>query len=82
MKSDRRLGRLRVALPFLDLENIAARALMKEIVVLRAEHDYERDAVTYIALCEAFQPVPPHLVIPLYDAVFDGMYWHFTVSPE
>lgn len=65
MKS-RRIGRFFAHAEFVDLENIALRRIMEKVVVLRADYRMERDDFEYVVLCEDFEEVPRHCVIPEY----------------
>jgi hypothetical protein len=65
---DRRLGFFRMALPLINQMPAAARAVMSEVIVLRAELKIENDEIEYLAICEAFAPVAPGEIIRRYAA--------------
>jgi hypothetical protein len=61
-----RIGRFFVDGHFVDLENIPLRRIMERVVVLRAEFSYERRGFEYVVLCEDFEEVPRHSLVPEY----------------
>jgi hypothetical protein len=63
----RRVGVFQVSFPFLDLDDEAVRALMREIVVLDARADLGQGLVQYTALCQHFDLIECGAIVPAYD---------------
>lgn len=67
--SDRRLGVFKMALQFIDDSPAAARAVMGQVIVLRTDLRIENGEIEYLAICEAFSPVPEGNIAPRYSAI-------------
>lgn len=65
--------KFRVGIFYVDRELIksspeSARALLKDMLIVRAELIFTRDAVEYVAYCPHFEPTNDQLQTPLYEA--------------
>lgn len=70
--ADRRFGRFSISLRDIEDEPSAVRAIMGEVIVLRAEAKFASHAIEYEALCEQFDPVEAGAEMPSYDVIFEA----------
>ena len=56
--NDRRIGIFRMSLPLVNDAPAAARAVMAQVIVLRAELKVESDDIEYVAISDGFAEVP------------------------
>lgn len=69
MKNGRRLGRFHIGLSIIEHDTIMAQLMLSGMVIVRADHRYDLNAIEYMALHDDFDEVPPGLEAPHYDVV-------------
>ena len=64
----RRIGRFCVDLSLLEDQTVMAQLMLSGMVIVRAQHRYDLNAIEYMALCDEFDEVPDGQEAPYYDA--------------
>lgn len=64
--TDRRVGMFRVAVEIINTDPEAVRAVMADVVVVKADFHTFSGTVEYVALCDDFPAVRPAEPIPYY----------------
>ena len=72
-KNGRRLGRFHIGLNLIDeragADGTMAKLMLSGMIILRADHRYDLDAIEYMALHDDFDEVPAGQEAPHYDVV-------------
>lgn len=69
---ERRYGRFQVPLDLIEQHPAAIRAVMGEVIVLRAEALIAAHAIEYEAVCPDFDIVAHGEAMPTYDVIFEA----------
>jgi hypothetical protein len=64
--TERRIGRFEVLRPLIEDYADVIAAAMAGMIVVRAEHRLDMDAIEYMAFSPQFDPVPKFEIAPLY----------------
>ena len=68
---NRRLGRFAVEMNIIHESPVMAQLMLSGMVIVRAEHRYDLNAIEYMALCDEFDEVPQGYEAPWYDATMN-----------
>ena len=64
--SERRIGRFHIDRHLIDNQPEDVLRLLRDILIVRAEMRYDRDAIEYVGISENFAPVPEGCITPEY----------------
>lgn len=64
---DRRIGRFFIDAYVIDRDPQGARAILKDVIVVRAEQMWNRNGVEYVGICDAFEVNDPMHMVPEYE---------------
>ena len=67
-RNNKRLGRFAVAMNIIHESPVMAQLMLSGMVIVRAEHRYDLNAIEYMALCDDFDEVSAGYEAPYYDA--------------
>ncbi len=65
--ADRHIGKFQISFDLISEHPELARTILSKVLVMRAEAQYDRAAIKYVALGDVFSEVPPEAQAPWYD---------------
>lgn len=72
MSRDRRIGRFFIESDIIEYYPDLARQVLKDVIIVRAEHLFAYDSMEYMGISEAFEEIKAGELAPLYQPIMEN----------